>query len=75
MTYTNTQKDEMMNKVIDAAEELTGKRWRSSGAYATSDDDMMAINIHDYMDEFTQEVEDGTLTEYVKRLIDEQEAN
>ena len=71
-TYTNTQKDIMMDKVLNLAEDITGKRWRHDGGNITSEDYTMTINIYDYMDEFTEEEELEYLKEYVKSLIDEQ---
>lgn len=71
--YTNKQKDEMMNKVMTIAEEITGQTWRRDGGDITNDECTMAINIYDYMDDYCENEELDNLVACVRRLIEEQE--
>lgn len=72
MSYTYNEKENMMSKVLDIAEVLTGKGWHEDGGYIADNDNMMVINIYDYMDDFTSKEENGDLIEYVQRLINEE---
>lgn len=71
-TYTNSEKDVMMEKVKSLAEEITGKTWRNDGGCVASEDDMMSINVYDYMNEFTEMNELENLKEYVLDIINEE---
>lgn len=72
MSYTYNKKQNMMSKVLDIAEVLTGNGWHEDGGYIADDDNMLVINIYDYMDDFTSKEENGDLIEYVQRLINEE---
>lgn len=72
MSYTYAEKEAMLNQILNIAEDLTGKGWHPDGGYIADNDNMLVINVYDYMDKFTSKEENGDLIEYVQRLINEE---
>lgn len=71
-TYTNEQKDNMQEKVINIAESLTNENWYIEGQYIINNENTHVINVTDYMDDLTYYEEINELDKYVKELIEEQ---
>ena len=68
--YTNKQKDEMLNKVMNVMEEFGCTNVRSDGQYATSDQGV--LNVFDYMDDY-EGLNKKELKAYCKSLLQEEE--
>lgn len=69
---TNSNKEEMLEKVKKNAEEITGQPWRREGGSIISEDNEMFINVHDHMGCYRVLERENSIKSYVSCLIQEE---